>query len=49
MTPDRAIWIFHAAGARFAGGAFTSKAIAEEWILRHRLTGVLTAYPFDEG
>jgi hypothetical protein len=43
------IWLFHARGARFAGGAFQDVAIAEYWIAKHKLTGVLTAYPLDEG
>jgi len=30
-------------------GVFTSRALADEWIRRHRLSGVLTAYPLDEG
>jgi hypothetical protein len=49
MTSARQIWIFHAAGARFAGGAFEDIAMAEFWIEKHKLTGVLTAYPIDEG
>jgi hypothetical protein len=28
---------------------FTNVDRAEAWIRRHRLTGVLTAYPLDEG
>ncbi len=46
---DNAVWIFHQAGARFAGGAFATKTIAEEWIAQHRLSGVLTKYPLDQG
>lgn len=49
MAAPRLIWIFHASGARFAGGAFQDLALAEGWIERHKLTGVLTAYPLDEG
>jgi hypothetical protein len=36
-------------GDCFSGGIFTERAIAEAWIATHRLTGVLTAYPLDEG
>jgi hypothetical protein len=49
MASPRLIWIFHASGARFAGGAFQDVAVAEYWIQKHKLTGVLTAYPLDEG
>ena len=43
------VWIFHASGARFAGGAFEDTASAEAWIRNHKLSGVLTAYPRGEG
>lgn len=43
------VWIFCGAGARLPSGAFRSRSSAEEWIHRHRLTGVLTKYPLDEG
>ena|SRR5258706_5424645 len=43
------VWIFMQAGARFPGGAFTSRKSAEAWISTHKLTGVLTAYPVDTG
>ena len=43
------VWIFHGAGAQFAGGVFTTVEQAEQWIGRHRLTGVLTLYPVDQG
>src|SRR5438552_3830220 len=43
------VWIFHASGARFAGGAFDDIASAEVWIRKHKLSGVLTAYPRGEG
>jgi hypothetical protein len=49
MAAPKFIWIFHASGARFAGGAFEDIAMAEYWIQKYKLTGVLTAYPIDEG
>ena len=49
MLPDPHIWLFHAEGGRFAGGAFTTREKAEAWIAARRLSGVLTAYPVDEG
>lgn len=36
-------------GARFTGAVFTKKERAIQWIARHRLTGVLTEYPLDQG
>jgi len=43
------VWVFNGDGARYASGIFTSKAKAAEWIAHHRLSGLLTAYPVDEG
>ncbi|MGE8242425.1 MAG: DUF7710 domain-containing protein [Sphingobacterium sp.] len=43
------IWGFHGEGGRFSSGVFTSIEKAEIWIARHKLSGVLTAYPIDEG
>ena len=43
------IWVFHGSGARFASGVFLSLNKAEDWISNHKLTGVLTGYPIDEG
>jgi hypothetical protein len=48
MIPDRHIWVFNG-GRQFPGGIFTTVEGAETWIRKHRLTGVLTAYPVDEG
>lgn len=49
MLPDSPVWIFNGAGGRFPSGAFRTLAAAEVWIRRHALTGVLTAYPLDQG
>lgn len=43
------IWVFHGTGAQFASGVFTSREGAAAWIASHRLTGVLTRYPLDQG
>ncbi|OCK48484.1 hypothetical protein BA766_00365 [Stenotrophomonas maltophilia] len=45
--PD--IWVFHGAGARFAGGVFVSRESGLTWAAKHSLTGVLTCYPLNEG
>jgi hypothetical protein len=33
----------------FPGGVFSSREKAETWIAKHRLSGILTAYPLDQG
>lgn len=49
MLPESHAWVFNGQGGRFPGGIFTDRALAEDWIRLHRLTGVLTAYPLNEG
>lgn len=49
MLPDRHNWVFNSGMRGFPGGVFTDRTVAEAWIAMHRLTGVLTAYPLDEG
>ncbi|QKJ33250.1 hypothetical protein HQ865_22915 [Mucilaginibacter mali] len=41
------VWVFHGAGAQFASGVFTTVEKAEEWISKHKLTGLLTNYILD--
>jgi hypothetical protein len=48
MVPQSPVWVFNA-GGRFPGGVFATLAVAEAWIARNSLTGVLTAYPLDRG
>ncbi|MFK7979510.1 MAG: hypothetical protein AB8G86_05985 [Saprospiraceae bacterium] len=43
------VWVFHGAGSRFTSGVFTDKTIAEEWITKNMLTGILTKYPINIG
>jgi hypothetical protein len=45
------IWVFTGDGPTRAhpSGVFSSKEIAETWIAKHRLSGMLTAYPLDQG
>jgi hypothetical protein len=49
MTPERHVWVFSGEGGHFPGGVFSSRERAEEWIRSRKLSGVLTAYPLDEG
>ena len=54
-VPETWVYVFNGADpqgkgrASFPGGVFSSRETAEAWIVRHRLSGVLTAYPLDEG
>lgn len=41
------VWVFNAPRATFPGAVFSSQA--RTWIAHQRLTGILTAYPLDEG
>lgn len=43
------VWVFKAPRATFPGAVFSDPRRAREWIAEHRLTGILTAYPLDEG
>ena len=47
--PDPHVWVFHGEKASFASGVFRSVERAETWISKYGLSGVLTAYPVDEG
>jgi hypothetical protein len=49
VIPENSVWIFHGDGGRFAGGVFSTKKAAEAWIGSRSLSGVLTAYPLDQG
>jgi hypothetical protein len=41
------VFVFNGEGGHFPGGIFTTRELAEEWIGRHHLSGVLTRYPLD--
>jgi len=49
MLPEKHVWIFNGNEGRFPGGVFTSRDLAESWISAGKLSGILTAYPLDEG
>jgi len=49
MAQQLMVWIFSGHPGRLPGGVFSAIAHAEPWITRHKLTGVLTAYPLDVG
>ncbi|BFO57070.1 hypothetical protein [Acidovorax sacchari] len=43
----KSIWIFNGENSKFPSAAFSSLELAEEWIAKHKLSGVLTNYPID--
>ena len=43
------VWIFCGEGADFPAGVFSTRELADEWILAHRLSGVLNEYPLNFG
>jgi hypothetical protein len=49
MTHPRTVWIFCAEGSTRPSGVFTDEVLAEDWIRRHSLSGLLTEYPLDTG
>jgi hypothetical protein len=42
------VWIFMGGGPH-PSGVFSTRPLAEEWIVRHGLDGTLTKYPLDIG
>ncbi len=49
MTDSKHIWIFHGSGGRFASGVFENKELAETWVKKYHLQGILTKYLINEG
>lgn len=43
------IWVFNGERSCFPSGVFLSRDIAEKWIGKHSLTGILTRYPVNQG
>jgi hypothetical protein len=43
------VWLFSGRPGVFPGGVFSSVDAAERWIAHNALSGVLTAYPLDQG
>lgn len=48
MSVTAFVWVFNGE-RRFPGGVFSTLEAAESWIRLHRLSGIVTAYPLDEG
>jgi hypothetical protein len=43
------VWVFNGEQSSLPAGVFATKAAAEEWIRRHRLSGTLSEFPLDVG
>ncbi|WP_160154126.1 hypothetical protein [Microbulbifer sp. ALW1] len=43
------IYVFHGSGAQFCSAVFNCRDKAEEWIAKNTLSGMLTAYPLNQG
>jgi hypothetical protein len=49
MSNQTCIWVFVGEKSNSPGGVFSDFKLAEEWIRQHSLSGMLSAYPLDEG
>jgi len=49
MNKREIIWVFTGEGGVLPSGAFTSSAEAEEWIIKHKLSGSLREMPLGKG
>jgi hypothetical protein len=47
MSLNAMIWVFNGVKAQFPSGLFLQRELAEEWIKKNHLTGILTAYPIN--
>ena len=49
MRPEHNIWLFVGEGAHFPSGAFEKLETAEAWVVKHSLSGMLSAMPINKG
>ncbi len=49
MREDTYVWVFSGVKGKFPGAIFSDLLKAEEWILKYKLSGLLTKYPIDQG
>lgn len=42
------VWIFHEASSKYSGGVFTSISDAEAFVVKYKLSGMLTKYPLNQ-
>lgn len=43
------VWVFNSPKQPLSGGIFESLSLAETWVKRNKLTGMLTKYPINQG
>jgi hypothetical protein len=48
-SDEPGVWVFNGTGGQFPSGVFSTIEKADEWIAKHKLSGVLTWYPLDVG
>jgi hypothetical protein len=44
----KSIWVFHGANGKYSSAVFSTLKLAEKWIIKNRLNGMLTKYPLDQ-
>jgi len=49
INDERYIWVFNNSKGKFSGGLFEQLELAENWISKNKLTGILTRYPVNTG
>lgn len=49
MSEGKVVWVFHGVEGRLTSAVFSTRRMGEAWIRKHKLTGMLTAYPLDVG
>ena len=48
-SDEQGVWVFNGDGGRFPSAVFSTLEIAEEWIKKNKVSGILTWYPIDVG
>jgi hypothetical protein len=43
----KTVWVFNGPRGAFPSAVFSTREVAEEWIVGERLSGTLTEYPID--
>lgn len=49
VVEPRQVWVFNGEQSTLPSGVFSTRDLAEAWIAQHKLSGILTAYPLDQG
>ena len=46
-TELKKVWVFNGENSSLPSAIFTERSLAEEWIEKYKLSGILTAYPLN--